>query len=53
MGRGADVKLICNAKITENDVAVCIDKDVLGFNVSMYDVMCVDVLDGEELSNGH
>lgn len=51
MGRGVAVKLTCDAKIAENDVAVGIDKDVLRFNVSVYDVMCVDVLDGEELSN--
>jgi hypothetical protein len=43
--------LTCDAEITENDVAVCIDKDVLGLNVPMDDVMCVDMLDGKELSN--
>ena len=32
-------------------MAVCIDKDVLGFKVSMYDVVCVDVLNGKELYN--
>jgi len=43
--------LICNAEIAENNVAVCIDKDVLRFKVSVYDVMCVDVFNGKELSN--
>jgi hypothetical protein len=43
--------LTCDAKITENDVAVCIDKDVLRLNVPMNDVMCVNMLDGKELSN--
>ena len=51
IGRDVARKLTCNAEITENDVAVCIDKDVLGFKVSVYDVMCVDVLNGKELNN--
>lgn len=51
MGKGVVGKLKCNAKITKNNVTVCVDKDVLGFNVSMYDVMCVDLLNGKELNN--
>lgn len=51
MGKGVVGKLTRNAKITKNDVAVCVDEDILGFNISMYDVMCVDVLNGKELNN--
>jgi hypothetical protein len=51
MWQGVAGKLTCNAKITENNVAVCIDKDILGLDVSMYDMMCVNVLDGKELNN--
>jgi hypothetical protein len=38
-----------STKIAENNVTICVDKDVLGLNVSMYDSVSMNMLDSNKL----
>lgn len=47
--RSAVAKQPGNTKVTENNVTVRIDKDVILFYVSVYDIMGVNMLDSKKL----
>ena len=51
IGRDVARKLTCDAEINENNLADSIDKDVPGFKVWVYDVVCVDIINSRELNN--
>jgi hypothetical protein len=46
---GAVVEQPGNTEVAENNVSLRVDKDVLGLNVSMYDITGMDVLDSNKL----
>jgi hypothetical protein len=49
--RGAMVKLARDTKVAKYNMAIRIDENVLWFNISVNDVMSMDIFDGKKLSN--